>query len=63
MYDKYFTLCNFKNVFYFVDQICYRKSDNPNWKNTERGWVKTSFSFLFFFKINKLVNLDAANRS
>lgn len=49
MYDKYFTLCNFKNVFYFVDQICYQKSDNPNWKNTERGWVKTSFSFFFFF--------------
>lgn len=36
MYDKDFALCNFQNVFYFVDQICYRKSDKPNRENTEQ---------------------------
>lgn len=27
-------------MFYFVDQICYQKTDNPKEKNTEKGLVQ-----------------------
>lgn len=30
---------------YFVDQICYKKIDNPKEKNTEKGLVQSSFCF------------------
>lgn len=37
MYNKDVALCNFKNVFYVVDQICYRKPNNHIEDNTEQG--------------------------
>lgn len=32
-------------MFYFVDQICYQKPDDPKEKNTEKGLVQSSFCF------------------
>lgn len=32
-------------MFYFVDQICYKKTDNPIEKNTEKRLVQSSFCF------------------
>lgn len=38
VYDKDIALWNFKNVFYFIDPICY-ENDNPKGENTGQGWV------------------------